>query len=114
MTTVMAAPRPGGNVLTVTDALGHTTAMTYDPLGRVTSTTAADGGVTSTRYDALGRVVSVTDPMGATRIGFEGTTSINRQDYGVAFSAALETGGLLVSDKVGIEIEVAAVKNEVN
>ena len=56
----------------------------------------------------------VTDPMGATRIGFEGTTSINRQDYGVAFSAALETGGLLVSDKVGIEIEVAAVKNEVN
>lgn len=50
------------------------------------------------------------DPFGNTRIGFEGATSINRQDYGVAFNAALETGGVLVSDKVGIDIEVAAVK----
>lgn len=54
---------------------------------------------------------SAVDPMGNTRVGFEGETSINRQDYGVAFSAALETGGLLVSDKVGIDIEVAAVKD---
>ena len=50
------------------------------------------------------------DPFGNTRIGFEGSTSINRQDYGVAFNAALETGGVLVSDKIGIDIEVAAVK----
>ena len=50
------------------------------------------------------------DPYGNERIGFEGQTSIYRQDYGVAFSAALETGGVLVSDKVGIDIEVAAVK----
>ena len=52
----------------------------------------------------------VTDPMGATRIGFEGTTSINRQDYGVAFSAALETGGLLVSDKIQLEFELSLIK----
>ncbi len=49
--------------------------------------------------------------MGNTRVGFEGETSINRQDFGVAFTAALETGGLLVSDKVGIDIEVAAIKD---
>lgn len=53
---------------------------------------------------------AATDPYGAQRIGFEGETSINRQDYGVAFSAPLEAGGVLVSDKVGIDIEVAAVK----
>lgn len=52
-----------------------------------------------------------TDPFGQTRIGFEGSTSINRQDYGVAFNAALETGGVLVSDKIGIDIEIAAVKS---
>lgn len=51
-----------------------------------------------------------TDPYGNERIGFEGSTSINRQDYGVTFSAALETGGVLVSDKVGIDIEVSAIK----
>lgn len=51
-----------------------------------------------------------TDPFGNVRVGFEGSTSINRQDYGVAFNAALETGGVLVSDKIGIDIEVAAIK----
>ena len=50
------------------------------------------------------------DPFGNTRMGFEGSLSINRQDYGVAFNAALETGGVLVSDKVDIDIEVSAVK----
>ncbi|GAA2180202.1 YceI family protein [Brooklawnia cerclae] len=57
---------------------------------------------------AIGGVAK--DPFGNTRAGFEGTTSINRQDYGVAFNAALETGGVLVSDKVGIDIEVSVVK----
>ena len=50
------------------------------------------------------------DPFGNTRMGFEGSLSINRQDYGVAFNAALETGGVLVSDKVNLEFEVSAIK----
>ncbi|WIY82566.1 YceI family protein [Propionimicrobium sp. PCR01-08-3] len=50
------------------------------------------------------------DPFGNTRMGFEGSTSINRQDYGVAFNAALETGGVLVSDNVNIDIEISAIK----
>ncbi len=50
------------------------------------------------------------DPFGNTRMGFEGTSSLNRQDYGVAFNAALETGGVLVSDKVGIDIEISIIK----
>ena len=43
-------------------------------------------------------------------LGFETSFSINRQDYGVSFSAPLEAGGVLVIDKVNIELDIAAVK----
>lgn len=52
-----------------------------------------------------------TDPFGNVRAGFEGTASLNRSDYGVSFNAALETGGLLVSEKITIEIEISAIKS---
>lgn len=52
-----------------------------------------------------------TDPYGNVRAGFEGTASLNRNDYGVSFNAALETGGLLVSEKISLEIEVSAIKD---
>jgi polyisoprenoid-binding protein YceI len=51
------------------------------------------------------------DPFGNTRIGFEGKTTINRKDFGVSWNAALETGGVLVSEKVTLEFEVSAVKS---
>lgn len=50
------------------------------------------------------------DPFGNTRAGFEGRTSINRKDFGVSFNAPLETGGVLVSDKVKIELDISAIK----
>jgi polyisoprenoid-binding protein YceI len=53
---------------------------------------------------------AATDPWGGERIGFEATTVINRKDFGVNFNAPLEAGGVLVSDKVTIEIDVEAVK----
>lgn len=52
-----------------------------------------------------------TDPFGNVRLGFEGSTSINRKDFGVTWNAPLETGGLLVSDKVTLEFEVSMIKN---
>ena len=52
-----------------------------------------------------------TDPFGNQRAGFEGKTVINRTDYGVNFNAALETGGVLVSEKITLEFEVSAIKN---
>ncbi|MCW2497840.1 YceI family protein [Jatrophihabitans sp.] len=51
------------------------------------------------------------DPFGNERIGFEGSVAINRSDYGVSFNAALETGGVLVSEKITLEFEISAVKN---
>ncbi|CAN5619941.1 YceI family protein [soil metagenome] len=51
-----------------------------------------------------------TDPYGNVRVGFEGKSSLNRSDYGVAFNAALETGGVLVSEKINLEFEISAIK----
>jgi polyisoprenoid-binding protein YceI len=51
------------------------------------------------------------DPWDNTRVGFEGSTVVNRKDWGVNWNAALEAGGVLVSEKVTIEFEIAAVKN---
>jgi polyisoprenoid-binding protein YceI len=51
------------------------------------------------------------DPFGNQRIGFDGSVIINRKDYGLTWNAALETGGVLVSDKVVLEFEVSAIKN---
>jgi polyisoprenoid-binding protein YceI len=53
---------------------------------------------------------SAVDPWGNLRLGFEGSTTINRKDWGVNWNAALEAGGVLVSDKVTLEFEIAAVK----
>ncbi len=55
---------------------------------------------------------SAKDPFGNTRVGFEGSTTINRKDWGVEWNAALETGGVLVSEKVTLELEISAVKSE--
>ena len=53
---------------------------------------------------------AATDPFGNLRVGFEGSTVINRKDYGITWNAALETGGVLVSDKITLEFEVSAIK----
>ena len=54
---------------------------------------------------------SATDPFGNQRIGLEGTTTINRKDFGVTWNAPLEAGGVLVSEKVVLEFDVSAIKS---
>jgi len=49
------------------------------------------------------------DAYGGTRAGFTATAEINRQDFGVNWNAALEGGGVVVSDKVNIQLEIEAV-----
>jgi polyisoprenoid-binding protein YceI len=53
---------------------------------------------------------SAVDPWGNTRVGFEGSVAVSRKDWGLTWNAALEAGGLLVSDKVTLELELSAVK----
>lgn len=52
----------------------------------------------------------VTDPFGNHRVGFSARTTINRDDFGVSFGAVMESGGLIVSKKVDIEIEAEATR----
>lgn len=54
---------------------------------------------------------SAQDPFGNTRIGFEGSTSINRKDFGLTWNAALETGGVLVSEKIKLDFDISAIKS---
>jgi polyisoprenoid-binding protein YceI len=53
---------------------------------------------------------SAKDPFGNLRVGFEGGTTINRKDWGLGWNAALETGGVLVSEKVKLEFDVSAIR----
>ncbi|MCW2498528.1 MAG: polyisoprenoid-binding protein [Frankiales bacterium] len=51
------------------------------------------------------------DPFGNFRAGFEGRATISRKDWGIEYNAVLETGGVLISDKINLEFDVSAVKN---
>lgn len=52
------------------------------------------------------------DAFGAVRIGLEGSTSVNRRDWDLNWNMPLDSGGVLVSEKVTLEFEVSAVKQE--
>ena len=52
---------------------------------------------------------SAKDPFGNLRVGFEGSATINRKDWGLTWNAALETGGVLVSEKIKLEFDVSAI-----
>ncbi len=51
------------------------------------------------------------DPFGNQRIGFEGSTVVNRKEWGVNWNAALEAGGVLVGEKITLEFDVSAIRN---
>ena len=51
-----------------------------------------------------------TDPWGNTKAGFEASTEINRKDFGLEWNVALEGGGVLVSEKVKINLDIQLVK----
>ena len=53
---------------------------------------------------------TATDVYGNLRAGFEGRTAINRKDFGVAWNAPLEAGGVLVGEKVVIELDISAIR----
>jgi len=57
---------------------------------------------------------SARDPFGNLRVGFEGAASINRKDWGLTWNAALETGGVLVSEKIKLEFDVSAIAAPAN
>ncbi|MFF2127129.1 YceI family protein [Streptomyces olivochromogenes] len=53
---------------------------------------------------------SAKDPFGNERVGFEGKAEILRSEWGLTWNAALETGGVLVSDKIKLTFDISAIK----
>jgi polyisoprenoid-binding protein YceI len=51
-----------------------------------------------------------TDPFGNERAGFEGEAELSRKEFGLVWNVALEAGGVLVSDKIKIQLDVSAIK----
>jgi polyisoprenoid-binding protein YceI len=50
------------------------------------------------------------DPWGGERAGFTAKTKVNREDFGLTWNVALETGGVVVGKEITIELEVEAVR----
>lgn len=86
--------------------VAHTGGNDFEVTGELTVK-----GVTKTVTLPLEFQGSAKDPYGNLRVGFEGSTQIVRSDFGVNFNAALETGGVLVSDKITLEFEISAIKS---
>jgi polyisoprenoid-binding protein YceI len=56
--------------------------------------------------DVEGPTAEVKDPWGNLKVGAHATTKINRKDFGVNWNAALDNGGVVVSDEVAISIDL--------
>ncbi|MGK5641903.1 YceI family protein [Streptomyces sp. URMC 126] len=53
---------------------------------------------------------SAVDAYGTERVGFEGHAAIQRSDWGLSWNAALEAGGVMISDKVKLLFDISAVR----
>ncbi|NOX87844.1 MAG: polyisoprenoid-binding protein [Calditrichaeota bacterium] len=60
-------------------------------------------------FTVTGKIV---DPWGNVRIGIEGSASLNRKDFGINWSKSMDNGGLVVSDKVKININLEAIQQK--
>ncbi|MCZ2820620.1 YceI family protein [Modestobacter sp. VKM Ac-2977] len=54
---------------------------------------------------------SALDPFGNMRVGFEGALAIKRSEWDLTWNAVLDTGGVLVSDRIQVEFDVSAIKD---
>lgn len=61
-------------------------------------------------FEVEGPSVPMKDPWGNTRVGLSATTRVNRKDFALTWNAALETGGIMVSDEVNITLDIQFVK----
>ncbi|OCA87537.1 hypothetical protein A8F94_06635 [Bacillus sp. FJAT-27225] len=77
----------------------------YDVTGDLTIRGVTRPETFSVVYEGAGK-----DPWGNQKVGFSGSGAINRGDYGLTWNAALETGGVLVGDKIKISFEIQATQ----
>jgi polyisoprenoid-binding protein YceI len=76
----------------------------------VTGDLTIKGVTRSVQFAVEGPSPPTKDPWGNTRIGVSATTKINRKDFGLTWSAALEAGGLIVGEDISIALDLEFVK----
>jgi polyisoprenoid-binding protein YceI len=76
----------------------------YNVTGDLTMHGVTHPVVLRAEYNKLGK-----DPWGQQRVGLSARTKVNRKDWGLVWNVALETGGVLVSEDINIEIDLSAV-----
>jgi polyisoprenoid-binding protein YceI len=53
---------------------------------------------------------SCLDPYGQQRVGIEGSGSVKRSEWGLTWNVALEAGGLVLSDRIDLELDISAIR----
>ena len=85
-----------------------------EPLGpenfKVTGDLTIRGVTKEVTFEIEGPTAPVKDPWGNIRAGIEASAKINRKDFGVAFNALTETGGVVVGDEVKITVEAELIR----
>ncbi len=79
----------------------------FDVIGDLTLHGVTREVILEAEFDGRGA-----DPWGGNRVGYSASTKINRKDFGLNWNAALEAGGVLVSDDIKIELNVEAVESK--
>jgi polyisoprenoid-binding protein YceI len=74
---------------------------------RMTGDLTIHGVTRSVVFDVEGPTQAIKDNRGNQRVGASATATINRKDFGLTWNAAIETGGVVVSDEVKILLDVA-------
>lgn len=69
-------------------------------------------GVTKATVVDFDLVGSAVDPYHNHRLGLEGRAVVNRKDWGLVWNTVLEAGGVLVSDKITLELDVSAIRTD--
>lgn len=77
----------------------------YDVTGDVTINGVSRSETFAVVFEGQGK-----NPWGQEVAGFSGKGAINRSDYNLTYNAALETGGVLIGDKITISLEIEASK----
>lgn len=77
----------------------------FQVIGDLTIHGATKEVVLDATYEGRGR-----DPWGGERVSFSADTKIDRREFGLVWNAALETGGVLVSNDIKIHLEVQAIR----
>ncbi len=89
----------------VSTGVSNVSGTTFELTGDLTLMGVTKPVTLEAEYDGTAQ-----DPFGNVRAGFTASTTVEREDWGLSWNAALETGGVLVSKKITLNLEISAIK----